>query len=277
MSQPPEYLSYSSLNTYEECPRAWYLGRVRKAEPRQTWYFPVGTTVHQCIELHLSGEDFDVKSIFYGLVREQLAIDPDDVNWLSGGSAEDPAIRAKALAQAEACVEEGIKFLKDMTVFAVEHKIKVMFPGCEVPILMFIDIVGEHSKHGPLIVDWKTGKSKPKSPLQLEVYKAGLLLEDHSWGGVHPADDFNGWWGMVNPATTAKTARSRKVDLQQVDTSALGARFQAAYDDMKRKLYKAVPGYGCKWCIQAPNCNVESLGSARSNYYDKSSEDGLPF
>lgn len=277
MNAVPEYLSYSSLVQYEDCPRAWYLGKVVKAEPKQTWFFPVGTTVHKCIEMHIAGEPFNVKSIFYGLIAEQLKIDPDDINWLSGGSVEDPTIRAKALAQAEACVEEAIKFLDDMTVFAVEHKIKVDFPGCEVPILMYIDIVGEHKKYGPSIVDWKTGKTKPKTPLQLEVYKAGLLLQGGVWNDYISPTEFNGWWGMVNPNTTAKTARSRKVNLQSVDVSALGARFQAAYDGMKKTIYRANPGYSCKWCIQAPNCNVESLGTARSNYYDKSSEDGIPF
>lgn len=33
----PPYLSYSSLVQYEDCPRAWYLSKVRKAEPKQTW------------------------------------------------------------------------------------------------------------------------------------------------------------------------------------------------------------------------------------------------
>lgn len=278
MQHLPEYLSYSSLVQYEDCPRAWYLGRVKRAEPRMTWFFPVGTAVHTAVELHLAGEDFSVKEIFYGLIAEQLKTDPDDVNWLAGGSAEEPAIRAKALAQAEACTENALKFLEDLDVFAVEHKIQVDFPGCEVPVLMYLDIVGEHKKHGPLIVDWKTGKTKPKSPLQLEVYKAGLMLEDRQWSGLKfLGPDFNGWWAMVNPNTTAKTARSRKVDLQSVDVSALGARFQAAYDGIKKTVYRANPGYNCKWCVQAPNCAVESLGSARSNYYDKSHEDGIPF
>lgn len=267
----PKYLSYSALNTYEECPRAWYLGRLKRAEPRQTWFFPVGTTVHTALEAHMAGEKFSVKEIFYKLVAEQLRIDKDDVNWLAGGSKDDPSIRGKALAQAEACVESGIEFLKDVTVHHVEYEILVEFPGCKVPVKMFIDLLGEHEKYGPLIVDWKTGKSKPKSPLQLEVYRAGTLLADMP-------QYVTGWWAMVNPATTAKTARSRKVDLSGVDPAALGARFQRAYEDMERKLYKARPDtYACQWCTQAPNCNVQSLGSARANYYDKSSEDGLPF
>lgn len=34
----PKYLSYSAVNSYEECPRHWYLSYARKAEPRQTWF-----------------------------------------------------------------------------------------------------------------------------------------------------------------------------------------------------------------------------------------------
>ena len=271
MNHLPKYLSYSALNTYEECPRAWYLGRLKRAEPKQTWFFPVGTTVHTALEAHMAGEEFSIKEIFYGLVREQLKIDSDDVNWLAGGSKDDPSIRGKALAQAEACVENGIKFLEDMDVHHVEYEILVKFPGCEVPVKMFIDVLGEHKKYGPLIVDWKTGKTKPKSPLQLEVYRAGTLLRDLPQYAT-------GWWAMVNPLTTAKTARSRKIDLSSGEPAALGARFQRAYEDMKAKKYKAVhEPFKCTWCIQAPNCNVESLGSERAKFYDKSSEDGFPF
>lgn len=276
MSLPP-HLSYSALNTYEDCPRAWYLGRVKRAEARQTWFFPVGTTVHQCIEHHIAGEPFSVKEIFYALVREQLKIDPDDVNWLAGGSAEDPSIRGKALAQAEACVEEAVKFLEKFTVFEVEYDASGMLPGCEVPIKAYVDLIGEHEDFGYRIVDWKTGKSKPKSTLQLEVYGALINFTDHPFN-EHASLQYDGYWGMVNPLSTSKTPRSRKVDLSGVDPEALGLRFQAAYDNMKRKLYKANPDtYKCKWCIQAPNCNVESLGSARAKFYDKSSEDGYPF
>lgn len=272
----PEYMSYSALSQYEECPRAWYLSRARKARARQTWFFPVGTTVHTAVEKHIAGEPFSVKEIFYGLVREQLKLDPDDVNWLAGGSAEEPSIRGKALAQAEACIENAIKFLDDFTVFEVEYDATGNLPGCEVPIKAYVDLIGEHKKYGYRIVDWKTGKTKPKSPLQLEVYGALINNTDHPFN-EHAGLHFDGWWEMVNPATTSKTARSRKVDLSGVDPEVIGRRFQAAYDDMKRKLYRANPGFNCKWCIMAPNCAVESLGSARSNYYDKSSEDGLPF
>ena len=37
MSVAPEHMSYSSLARYEECPRSYYLGKVKHAEEKQTW------------------------------------------------------------------------------------------------------------------------------------------------------------------------------------------------------------------------------------------------
>lgn len=34
----PEHLSFSALSRYEECPRSWYLGYAKRAEPKQTWF-----------------------------------------------------------------------------------------------------------------------------------------------------------------------------------------------------------------------------------------------
>lgn len=33
-----DHISFSQFSTYSRCPRAWYLGKIRKAEEKQTWY-----------------------------------------------------------------------------------------------------------------------------------------------------------------------------------------------------------------------------------------------
>lgn len=264
-------MSYSSLSRYEECPRSYYLGRIKNAEQKMTWFFPIGAAVHNMIEYYLTGKDEGngsfplAESFFYPLIEEQMKVDPVDVNWLSGGSATDPVIREKALDLVKRCFENAVAFLEDMDVWEVEYEATGMLPGCEVPIKAFVDLIGEHKRHGPAIVDWKTGKQKPKNNLQLETYKALLM----------PGFPIltTGLWAMLNP----DAAKARPVDLSSVDASALGARYQKAYEAIKGKQWKATHGFHCRFCTQAPNCLIESGPTKRALYYDRSEEDGYPF
>lgn len=267
----PEHLSYSALSRYEECPRSWYLAYAKKAEPRMTWFLPMGTAVHTSIESYIeTGDVPKFEDIFYPLVAKQMKIDPVDVNWLSAGPQDNPTMRAKAVDLGKRCVENAVKFLEDIDVWEVEYDATGTLPGCELPTKAFIDVVGEHKKHGPVIVDWKSGKSKPKNNLQLETYAV-------LWNKDRMSDRMKidiGLWAMLNP--DASTARPVK-GLSQVDASALGARYQKAYEGMKARIYKAKPSFGCKFCIQSPNCLLEAGPTSRAKYYDKSSEEGFPF
>lgn len=269
-----EHLSYSALSRYEECPRSFYLGRVKRAEEKQTWFFPLGTAVHQCVEDYLqTGDAPSFEDRFYPLIEKQLKIDPVDVNWLAGGSQDDPIIRDKAVELGKRCVDNAIKFLDDIEVWEVEYDASGMIAGCEVPIKAFIDIVGEHKKHGPVIVDWKSGKNKPKNNLQLETY--AVLLNENGYGRDGNMVQFDtGLWAMVNP--DAPNARPVK-GLTEVNALALGERYQAAYDDIKQNKWKASAGFHCRFCVMAPNCLVEAGPTQRARFYDKSDEDGYPF
>ncbi len=270
-------MSFSALSRYEECPRSYYLGRLKRAEEKQTWFFPIGTAVHEMIEEYLKADDQGsgyvltrtAEQVFYPLIEKQLKIDPEDVNWLAGGPQDDPTIRAKALDLVKRCYENALKFLEDIDVWEVEYDATGRLPGCDVPIKAFIDIIGEHKKHGPVIVDWKTGKQKPKTNLQLETYEA-LLRVNQVLADRHPTV---GLWAMLNP----EASQARKVDLSDVDPSALGARYQKAYEAITKKIWKANAGFHCRFCTQAPNCLIEAGPTKRARYYDKSEEEGCPF
>lgn len=267
-------MSYSSLSRYEECPRSYYLGRIKNAEQKMTWFFPIGTAVHQMIEHAIEHPEANwptAEEVFYPLVEAQMKVDPVDVNWLSGGSQDDPVIREKALDLVKRCFENALAFLEDMDVWEVEYEATGMLPGCEVPIKAFVDLIGEHKKHGPSIVDWKTGKQKPKNNLQLETYHALIMEGDSKYSHV---GDFVGLWGMLNPE--ASSARLLK-GLAEVDHATLGARYQKAYEAIKGKQWKATHGFHCRFCTQAPNCLIESGPTKRALYYDKSEEEGFPF
>lgn len=261
-----DHISYSQYSTYVRCPRSWYLSKVRKAEEKQTWYIPIGSAVHTAVEMHLKDEGFDADQIFYDLVSRQMKIEPDTSKWLHGGSPEEPVVEELALKRVQDCVENAILFLEDVEVYEIEYDASGTLPGLDIPIKAYIDILGEHKKYGSVIIDWKTGSQKPKDNFQLETYKSLI----HVGGSPH----YNtGLWGMLSP----NASKARPVDLSLVSPKDVGAKYQAVYEQMERKLYKTNAGYNCRFCFNQENCLLEAGPTARAKYYDRAEEDGYPF
>lgn len=264
----PAHISYSQYSSYTRCPRSWYLSRLKGGEDRQSWYIPIGTTVHEGIEARLKGEPFQVTSRFYQLVENQMRIEPDLSTWLAGGPEHAPITHEKALQRAVDCLEKAEEFLADLDVWEVEYDASGRLPGLEVPIKAFVDIIGEHRKKGPVILDWKTGSSKPGN-FQLETYAALLYTDPSKYGRL----DLRGRYVMLAPGAP----NTRYADLSKVDPAEVGAKYQKVYDQMKAKVYKANSGFDCRFCFQAENCLANKGTTERAMYYDKSADDGYPF
>lgn len=265
----PQYLSYSQVSRYEECPRSWYLSYVKGSLAVQTWFFPVGTVVHQSIEHFLEHGDVPrFESLFYPLISDQMRVQPYS-EWLHAGSKEDPVIGQKAVELGKRCVDNAITFLEDVDVEHIEYEATNSLPGCEVPIKAFVDILGEHKKHGPCIIDWKTGKRKPTSNFQLETYAALLAPPFGEMKYV------TGLWGMLNP----EASKARKIDLSSVSPAEVGARYQRAYEGMKKKVYAATPksNFTCDFCVMKLNCQYAVGPTKRALFYDKADTEGYPF
>ena len=261
-----QHLSFSQYNSYVECPRSWYLSKVRGATERPTWYLLMGTVVHSCIEAHLQGEPYDLEQMFYRLVLEQRMIEPDVSQWMYGGSESDPIVRERALQRARECLEAALEYLQDVDVWEVEYDASGALPGLSLPVKAYVDIIGEHKKHGPVIIDWKTGKNKPKSNFQLETYRA--LLH-----GTKYSSAVTGLWAMLSP----EASKARPIDLSSVDPSEVGAKYQAVYERMMAAQYKANVRFACKFCFHEENCLARSGPTKRARYWDRSEEDGIPF
>jgi hypothetical protein len=284
----PKHISFSSANDFLRCRRSWYLGKIRKAEQKQTWFLPIGTAVHQMVEDHLdlkplgAGPDGrKVEDYFYPLISAQLLIEPDMSKWLSGGPKADPTIGDKALQKVKDCYEKALEFLDDWDVWEVEYDASGRLPGLEVEVKAFVDIIGEYKgkknkkAHGPGALDWKTGKSKPKTPFQLETYTA-LSKEGGYLNGIKPLK-FHGWWAMLDP----NASEARPIDLSEVDPSAIGARYQEVWDGMKSMQIQAIEDrskFTCGFCFQSPNCAAwNEIPTKRSKYYDLSKQHQPPF
>lgn len=265
-----DYISYSQYNSYTRCPRSWYLSYIRKAEQLQTWYLPIGTAVHQKIEAHLKGEpERSMSSYFYPLIESQMEIEPDLSAWLAGGPKADPEVGEKALQKATDCYQRALQELDDIEVWEVEYDASGSLPGLEVPVKGFIDIIGKHKKKGPVILDWKTGSTKPDN-FQLQTYAALLRSESSK---TYDGFDFKGRYVMLAPGSS----QSRYVDLSDVDPAMIGARYQSVLENMRKKIYEAKAGFNCKFCFNKDNCLANSGMTERAMYYDRSAEDGFVY
>ena len=274
-----EHLSYSSLSSYKSCPRSYYLSRIKQAEQVPAWYFAVGTAVHKYIEWLLKSESGSiprsVEDFFYDEVSRLMAIEPDTSLWVHGGSKEEPVIEERALALSIACAEKAEDFLEEVEVWEVEPDITGYLPGCSLPIKAFPDLLGEHKKHGPVIVDWKTGKSKPKDNLQLETYKAimehGAMLRTSS--PTMKSTSFTGLWVMLNP----DAPKARPVQLVKTPEE-MGAMYHEVELKIQQGVFPALPQFNCKFCTQLLNCRTMSGATPRTSYYDTPEKDGvIPF
>lgn len=268
-----DYISYSQYKSYS-CPRSWYLSKVRQAEERQTWYIPIGSAVHNMIEAWLADDGADtntfptVESFFYPLIEKQMLIEPDLSKWMAGGPQAAPITHEKALQRAKDCFEKALEELEQIDVWEVEYDATGRLPELSVPIKAYVDIIGEHKKKGPVILDWKTGSTKPDN-FQLETYAALL----HKTEFILTAPGWHGRYVMLAPGS----ANTRYVDLSKVDPTEIGKKYQKVYDRMQAKRYEAKASFNCKFCFHQDNCLVNAGMTQRAIYYDKSEEDGLPF
>jgi len=237
------------------------------------WYFIVGSTVHDMIQSKLSPELPNpspalLEEHFMELVSESIQKEPDTSKWLAGGPKEDPVIEERAMKLALDCYENAVSFLDDMDVWHVEYDATGYLPGCNLEIKAFIDLIGEHKKHGPIIGDWKTGKTKPKDNLQLETYNC--LTHVKQFG---PDWDPKGLYIMLNP----DAAKARPVTFKYTPES-LGKIYGEVEQAISKKVARPEPGFMCKFCDMAPNCSTQSGKNERTRYYDTPVRDGwIPF
>jgi CRISPR/Cas system-associated exonuclease Cas4 (RecB family) len=249
------------------------LSKVVKAEEKMTWFLPLGTAVHTSVEKYLATSEVPkFEDIFYPLIEKQMLIEPDLSKWMSGGSQSDPIIKGKAVQLGKDCVEKALTFLDDIDVWEVEYDASGNLPGLVVPLKAFVDIIGEHKKHGPTILDWKSSASKPKDNFQLETYAA--LLEHNAFKhAMYTTDEFTGLWAMVRPTAS----KARPVDLSKVNPSEVGAKYQAVYEAMQKKIYKTQQSFNCKFCFHQENCLLIAGRTDRAVYYDRADKEGYPF
>ncbi len=258
-----KHLSYSSVNTFDRCPKQFQLGRVMNAWETPAVYFALGTAVHESTEAIDRGESADFVDIYYREISEGLLREPDINKWLCGGSDGPLAAAELALETGPRCIENWKGFTSEVfQVTDIELDVTARLPGMWIPTKGFIDRVGTHDDHGDMIIDIKAGKNKPKDKgKQLKNY-ASLLAA--STGQVIT----KGAYYMAQEGKMSKV-----YDLSDSTPETLGSENKAKLREMNeadKYGYEAKVNFTCRFCTQQLNCFAYSGDTARTKYYDSS-------
>lgn len=253
------HLSYSSLTTWERCPKSFELSRIRNGWAIPGWYFLGGSAVHKaCEDMDLKRPVLTWEEYFYPLVEEAMQKEPDLAGWLAGGARDAPDAGVSWNEIGPRCIANWQDFTAgDFTPSEVELDVTCRPIGLYFPIKGFIDRIGHHQKHGDLIVDLKTGKNAPKDKgLQLGVYAA--LYEARYGIRINRGAYFMAREGRL----------TRPVDLSQYTIEWLVKRFRDTAREISAGVYPARQDFTCRFCDQRLNCYAESGDTPRTRYWD---------
>lgn len=230
----PAHLSHSALTTFLQCGHKYYLSRVVKEPEVPAWWFIGGNAVHTATE------NFDRK---YPTL-DSMPLTPDtnffldalaeETAWAEFDSGLDPSVfraggRATRewpdkedsswwLANGPSMVDAWVKWRSgagwSIAEFDGQFAVEIGFNfsvNDEFAVQMFIDrlMVNEHGEL--VVVDLKSGKYSPKSPLQLAMYAYGcekILGVRPKWGTFWKARD-----GGTSPLVDLDVWSSERVEV----------------------------------------------------------------
>jgi DNA helicase-2/ATP-dependent DNA helicase PcrA len=237
-------VSYSQLNTYEDCPKKYKYSYILKVPSKPHASLSFGTTIHNTLRDFYSLVK-DSKEGLEGIVEkpnEEKLLELYDTHWLSQGY-DSKAHEEKRRISGEKMLKEYYEDLYNdqQQPYRLEESFSVHIgDSIFVGKIDRIDLIGE--KDGKLeveIVDYKTGKVKNdaniKKDLQLPLYalfaeeKLGLKVVSAKYVFVEHGE-----------VVEVNVSKERKGEARE--------KVLGIIDSIKEKNFAATPGYLCRYC-----------------------------
>ena len=262
--RPPRRASYSSLDTYGNCPAQWAFGRLWRETPEWDDPLTVGSIAHAALELAVATPS-ETEPAWLALTRRAIIVErernllpanrwkgdpiPAGVMTPNGRPAVDDDWARLAANRLNGFRLTDVFDGEPLRPAAAEQRIDAEVWG--IPMTGSVDYRDESGR----VVDWKTGKlpapgsSKAAShQSQLRVYKALLATQDIQ---VTDARD-----------VYVEHRVHHMADLSDDAMEATGALMRSRWDGMRRDAdagsYAMTPSYLCPWCPLARVCPLAS-------------------
>ncbi len=250
-----EKVSYSQINTYQDCPKKYMYTYVYKIPTPQTGSLAFGSTIHNTLrefyEIHRRYKE-GLKGI-EDKPASKVLLEIYEKNWISAGygSKEEESERKKSGVVALKRFYKDIYKEKDLPI-GLEENFGIHFEGVSfVGKIDRIDLLDEAGqKRNVKIIDYKTGKIKDagdiKKDLQLPLYaisaektlgvnvvKASYLFIEHS--------------------------REIEVDISENRRMIAEKELEKVVKKITDNKFKPTPGYICQFCEYKDICNDAKL------------------
>lgn len=262
--RPPRRASYSSLDTYGNCPAQWAFGRLWRETPEWDDPLTVGSIAHAALELAVATSS-ETEPAWLALTRRAIIVERERNLLPANRWKGDPIPAGVMTPDGRPAVDDDwarlaanrLNGFRLTDVFdgeplrpaAAEQRIDAEVWG--IPMTGSVDYRDESGR----VVDWKTGKlpapgsSKAAShQSQLRVYKALLATQ-----GVQVTDARDVY---------VEHRVHHMADLSDDAMEATGALMRSRWDGMRRDAdagsYAMTPSYLCPWCPLARVCPLAS-------------------
>lgn len=267
----PAYRSVSQRNSYDRCPQQYFLARIEKVWQKPAAWLPMGSAVHEGIEMYEKSGRTMTREEAQDVVREAYAREvskytdetPNLNYWFSSGPyrAEDDLPRRYDLA-----LEHIVRYIdwvekhQDEKVWTVEpaeflgnpDRVIASELGFEtvfgsVPVRGFIDLVVV-DKFGDVVVrDVKTGNT-PGDDFQLGVYAAAIAQE---YGVEQP--------GVGDYFMTKTGKPTFPYDIEKWTPARVTEEFEKLEDDIQSERFDPKPDpQKCRFCDVAASCDFRA-------------------
>lgn len=195
-----KHLSFSTMDAWQNCPKAVQLRKIEQAPAVPAWWFAGGSAVHAATEAYDrwtlldpgSRPRFSIAQVFAEAFdqeyREMKESEPDESKWRAAGPKDDQERYEKWMKIGPLLVGNYIQWRRasDYQVWQYEEAIGIeidlscTLPGCNREVKAYADRIFYTPTFEQIhIIDLKTGTRGPKTPFQFGTYAAGLA---HRYG-----------------------------------------------------------------------------------------------
>lgn len=254
MNLPREYISYSQIRLYQNCPKKYYYSYVKEIRAPMNDKIFLGVVFHSTVEHYLKqkigGKEPGKEEIVEWFKKKfQAGEDKQDITWLSPAGES----RKRGLAFIHHFLRE---IATDVNPMMVEKELVSELPDLGVKLKGVIDLVETDFS----ITDFKTTTAKWSKPriqesyLQMQIYR---YLFEKSFGDVVTYLRFRIIYSRKSSNIKDQNVSVRASDL---DTTKMFDIIKYVVENIRNEVFYKNESYMCGFCEYKDICRSENKG-----------------